>query len=68
MVSYSNFVYVACVSIPVFQNFDGMIFGKLSFPGTRRYVVNVQGRQMLRNQWIFWEPLRKKNPERTKTN
>ena len=32
-ISHSHFVYVAFVSILVFQTFDRMIFGTLTFPG-----------------------------------
>jgi len=38
------------VSILVCQTFDRMILGRLSFPGTRWYVVTASNPQMLRNQ------------------
>jgi len=39
--SHSHYLHVAFLSIQVFQTFDGMIFGKLSFPGARWHVVIV---------------------------
>ena len=51
--SHSHFVHVAFVSILVFQTFDRMIFGTLTFPGTRWYVMTVRGTQMVRDQKKF---------------
>ena len=34
-ISHSHFVHVAFVSVLVFQTFDRMIFGTMTFPGTR---------------------------------
>jgi len=48
------FVHVAFVSILVFQTFDQIIFGsRLSFPGTKWYVVIVWDPQMVRDQKKF---------------
>jgi len=41
-ISHSHFVHVAFVSILVFQTFDRMIFGTLTFPGTRWYVMTAR--------------------------
>ena len=46
-------VHVAFVSIPVFQTFHRMIFGTLTFPETRWYVVTVRDPQMVRAQKKF---------------
>jgi len=35
-ISHSHFVYVAFMSILVFQTFDRMIFGRLGYSGPRR--------------------------------
>jgi len=35
IISHSHFVHVAFLSILVFQTFDGIKFGRLSFPRTR---------------------------------
>jgi len=51
--SHSHFVHVAFVSILVFQTFDRMIFGTLTFPGTRWYVMTVMDTQMVRDQKKF---------------
>jgi len=40
-------------SILVFQAFELTIFGRLSFPGTRWYVVTVGDLQMVRDQKKF---------------
>jgi len=61
-ISHSHFVHVAYVSILLFQTFDRIIFGTLTFPGTRWYVMTVRDTQMVRdqkkfeNQWSrrFW--------------
>jgi len=37
----------------VFQTFDRMIFGTLTFPGTRWYVLTVRDPQMVRSQKKF---------------
>jgi len=52
-ISHSLFVHVAFVSILVFQTFDRMIFGTLTFPGTRWYVMTVRDPQMVRDQKKF---------------
>jgi len=49
-ISHSNFVHVAFVSILVFQTFDRVICGRLSFPGTRWYMLTVRNPQMVRDQ------------------
>jgi len=49
-ISYSFYVHIAFVSILVFQTFDRMIFGRLSFPGARRYTVTVWVPQMVRHE------------------
>ena len=51
--SHSHFLHVAFVSIMVFQTFDRMIFGTLTFPGTRWNVLTVRDPQMVRNQKKF---------------
>jgi len=48
-ISHSHFVHVAFVSILVFQTFDRMIFGTLTFPGIRWYVMTVRDTQMVRD-------------------
>jgi len=53
ILSHSNFLHVAFVSIMVFQTFDRMIFGTLTFPGTRWYVLTVRDPQMVRSQKKF---------------
>jgi len=50
IISHSHFVLVAFVSITVFQTFDRMIFGRLSFPGPRWCAVIVWVPQMVRDQ------------------
>jgi len=52
-ISHSHFVHVAFVSILVFLTFDRMIFGTLTFPGTRWYVMSVRDTQMVRDQKKF---------------
>jgi len=52
-ISHSHFAHVAFVSILVFQTFDRMIFGTLTFPGTRWYVMTVRDTQMVRDQKKF---------------
>jgi len=52
-ISHSHFVHVGFVSILVFQTFDRMIFGTLTFPGTRWYVKTVRDTQMVRDQKKF---------------
>ena len=51
--SHSHFVHVAFVSILVFQTFCRMIFGSLTFPRTRWYMMTVWDTQMVRNQKKF---------------
>jgi len=41
IISHSHYLHVTFVSIQVFQTFNRMIFGRLSFPGARCYVVTV---------------------------
>jgi len=53
IISYSHFDHVAFVSILVLQTFDRMMFGRLSFPETRSYVVIVQDPQIVRDQKKF---------------
>ena len=48
-----HFVHVAFVSILVFQTLDRMIFGTLTFPGTRWYVMTVRDTQMVLDQKKF---------------
>ena len=50
ILSHSHFLHVAFVSIMVFQTFDRMMFGTLTFPGSRWYVLTVRDPQMVRNQ------------------
>jgi len=52
-ISHSHFVYVAFMSILIFQTFDRMIFGRLGYSGPRRYVVKVPDPQILRYQEKF---------------
>jgi len=52
-ISHSHFVHVAFVSILAFQTFDRLIFGTLTFPGTRWYVLTVRNTQMVRDQKEF---------------
>jgi len=52
-ISHSHFVHFAFVSILVFQTLDRMIFGTLTFPGTRWYVMPAQEPQMIRDQKKF---------------
>jgi len=52
-ISHSHFVYVAYVSILLFQTFDRIIFGTLTFPGTRWCMMTVQDTQMVRDQKKF---------------
>jgi len=52
-ISHSHFVHIAFVSILVFQTFDEMIFGTLTFPGTRWYVTTVRDTQMALDQKKF---------------
>jgi len=52
-ISHSHFVHVAFVSILVFQTFDRLIFGTLTFPGTMWYVMTVLNTQMVRDQKEF---------------
>jgi len=53
ILSRSHFLHVAFVSILVFQTFDRIIFGTLTFPGTRWYVMTVRDPQMVRAQKKF---------------
>jgi len=46
----SGMAGLAYVSILVFQNFDRIIFGRLSFPGARWYVVTVWVPLMVRDE------------------
>jgi len=49
ILSHSHFIHVAFVSIMV-QTFDQMIFGTLTFPRTRWYVLTVRDPQMVHDQ------------------
>jgi len=51
--SHSHYLHVAFVSILVFRTFDRIIFGALTFPGTRWYVLTVRDPQMVRDQKKF---------------
>ena len=53
ILSHSHFLYVAFVSIMVFQTFDRMILGALTFPGARWHVLTVWNTQMVRDQKKF---------------
>jgi len=50
---HSHFLHVAFVSILVFQTFDRIIFGTLTFPGTKWYVLTVRDPQMVRDPKKF---------------
>jgi len=50
IISHNHLVHVEIVLILVFQTFDRVIFGRLSFPGTRWYVPTVRGPQVVRDQ------------------
>jgi len=52
-ISHSHFVHVSFMSILVFQTLDRMIFGTLTFPGTRWYVMTAREPQMIRDQKKF---------------
>jgi len=41
-ICHSQFVHVAFVSVLVFQTFDRIIFGRLTFPETMLYLVTVR--------------------------
>jgi len=53
IISHSHFLHVAFVSVLVLQTFDRMIFGRLSFPEEKWYVVAVRGPQMVRDEKKF---------------
>jgi len=53
IIFHSDFNHVVFVSILVFQTFDQMFFGRLSFPGTSRYVVTVRHPQMVHDEKKF---------------
>jgi len=59
-ICHSHFVHVAFVSRLVFQTFNRMIFGRLSFPGTSCYVMTYGT-----HKWCAirksWEPPTQKN-------
>jgi len=50
IISHSHVVNVRYESILVFQRFNRMIFGRLSFPGTSWHVVTAQVPQMVHDQ------------------
>jgi len=50
---HSHCLHVAFVSTLVFQSFDRVIFGTLTFPRTRWYVLTVRDPQMVRDQDTF---------------
>jgi len=52
-ISHCHYLHVAFVSVLVFQTFDRMIFGRLSFPGARWYVVTKWVPQMVRDEKKF---------------
>jgi len=52
-ISHSHFVHIAFVSIVVYQTIDRMIFGTMTFPRTRWYVMTVREPQIVRNQKKF---------------
>ena len=54
---HSHFLHVTFVSIMVFQTFDRIIFGTLTFHGIRWYVLTARDPQMVRDQKKVWEPL-----------
>jgi len=45
ILSHSHFLHIASVPIMVFQTFDRIIFGTLTFPGTRWYVLTARDPQ-----------------------
>jgi len=51
--SHTHFFQVEILSILVFQTFDRMIFGILSFPGTRWCVLTVRDPHIVRDQKKF---------------
>ena len=53
ILSHSHFLHVAFVSILVLRTFDRIIFGTLTFPGLKWYVLTVRDPQMVRNQKKF---------------
>jgi len=53
LISHSHFLRVAFVSILVFQTFDRIMFGTLTSPETRWYVLTVRDPQMVRDQKMF---------------
>jgi len=53
MISHSHLVHVSFVSILIFQTFDQMIFGRLSFPGMKWYIVEVKDPLMVHDQKKF---------------
>jgi len=53
ILSHNHFLHVAFVSILLFQTLDRIIFGTLTFPGTRWYVLTVRVPQMVRDQKEF---------------
>jgi len=53
IISHSHYLHVAFVSILVFQTFGRMIFGRLSFPGARWYVMTARVPQMVCDEKKF---------------
>jgi len=53
ILSHSHFLHVAFVSNLVFQTFDRITFGTLTFLGTRRYVLTARDPQMVRDRKKF---------------
>jgi len=53
VLSHSYFLHAAFVSVMVFQTVDRIIFGTLTFPGARWYVMTVRDPQMIRDQKKF---------------
>ena len=53
ILSHSHFLHVAFAPILVFQTFDRMIFGTLTFAGTTWFVLTVRDQQIERDQKKF---------------
>jgi len=53
ILSHSHFLHVVFVSILDFQSFARIVFGTLTFPGTRWYVLTVRDPQMVRGKKKF---------------
>ena len=53
ILSHSRLLHVSFVSTMAFQTFDRLIFGTLTFPGTRWYELTVRDPQMVRDRKKF---------------